>query len=248
MEGVTDGRQARADRMQERLEWPVMIAALSTIPVILVQDSDLGQPWDAVALVLNWAAWLMFVGEATIMLSIVPDRARWLRHHVIDIAVVILTPPFAPAAWQSGRLFRLIRLLRLVRLFALRKLLSLEGVKYAGGIALGTVLLGGAIFASIEETSAWNGIWWAISTVTTVGYGDVPVESTGGRIIGITIMLIGIGFVALLTAFVAERFIKEQVQTEEKEDLILAELQAIRSRLDALERAPAPADPDLTAD
>jgi len=248
VEGVTDGRQARADRMQERLEWPVMIAALSTIPVILVQDSDLGQPWDAVALVLNWAAWLMFVGEATIMLSIVPDRARWLRHHVIDIAVVILTPPFAPAAWQSGRLFRLIRLLRLVRLFALRKLLSLEGVKYAGGIALGTVLLGGAIFASIEETSAWNGIWWAISTVTTVGYGDVPVESTGGRIIGITIMLIGIGFVALLTAFVAERFIKEQVQTEEKEDLILAELQAIRSRLDALERAPAPADPDLTAD
>jgi voltage-gated potassium channel len=228
--------------MQDRLEWPVVIAALLTIPILVIQESDFGQPWETVATILNWGTWLVFLGEAVIMLAVVPDRRRWLRHHVIDIAVVIITPPFAPQAWQNGRLFRLIRLLRVVRVAALRRLLSLEGMKYAAAVAVGTVIVGGAVFASVEETSrhagpisTWDGIWWAISTVTTVGYGDIYPESTAGRIIAITIMLVGIGFVALLTAFIADRFINVQAETEAKEDLILAELRRISARLDALE-------------
>jgi voltage-gated potassium channel len=162
-------------------------------------------------------------------------------HHVIDIAVVIITPPFAPQAWQNGRLFRLIRLLRVVRVAALRRLLSLEGMKYAAAVAVGTVIVGGAVFASVEERNkrgvitTWDGIWWAISTVTTVGYGDYFPGSTAGRINAITIMLVGIGFVALLTAFIADRFINVQAETEAKEDLILAELRRISARLDSLE-------------
>ncbi len=45
---------------------------------------------------------------------------------------MVITPPFAPQAWQNGRLFRLMRLLRLVRVGALRRLLSLEGMKTDG--------------------------------------------------------------------------------------------------------------------
>jgi voltage-gated potassium channel len=127
---------------------------------------------------------------------------------------------------------------------ALRRLLSLEGMKYAAAVAVGTVIVGGAVFASVEEVDAegkaittWDGIWWAISTVTTVGYGDISPEGTAGRIIAITIMLVGIGFVALLTAFIADRFINVQAETEAKEDLILAELRSISARLDVLEVA-----------
>ncbi len=227
--------------MQDRLEWPVVVAALLTIPILVIQESDFGETWETVAAILNWGTWLVFFAEAVIMLSVVPDRREWLRRHLIDIAVVVITPPFAPQAWQNGRLFRLIRLLRLVRVAALRRLLSLEGMKYAAAVAVGTVIVGGAVFASVEESneygsiSTWDGIWWAISTVTTVGYGDIYPESTAGRIIAITIMLVGIGFVALLTAFIADRFINVQAETEAKEDLILAELRQIRARLDALE-------------
>jgi voltage-gated potassium channel len=125
---TTDPKELRAQRMQERLEWPVVAAALLTIPILIIQESDFGEPWETVATILNWATWLIFFGEAAIMLTVVPDRRRWLRHHLIDVAVVIITPPFAPQAWQNGRLFRLIRLLRLVRVAALRRLLSLEGM------------------------------------------------------------------------------------------------------------------------
>ncbi len=242
MGDTVERRAARAQRIQGRLEWPVVVAALLTIPILVIQESDFGEPWETVATVLNWGTWTVFLVEAVIMLAVVPDRRHWLRHHLVDLAVVVITPPFAPQAWQNGRLFRLIRLLRLVRVAALRRLLSLEGMKYAAAVAVGTVIVGGAVFASVEETdrhgaaiSAWDGIWWAISTVTTVGYGDIYPESTAGRIIAITIMLIGIGFVALLTAFIADRFINVQAETEAKEDLILAELRQISARLDALE-------------
>jgi voltage-gated potassium channel len=247
-----DPREERARRIQERLEWPVVVAALLTVPILVIQESDFGEPWGAVATVLNWVTWLTFFGEAVVMLSVVPDRRKWLRSHVLDLAVVVLTPPFAPQAWQNGRLFRLVRLLRVFRVLALRRLLSLEGMKYAAVIALGTIIVGGAVFASVEEfdkhhhpITTWDGVWWAITTVTTVGYGDIVPESTAGRIIAISIMLVGIGFVALLTAFIADRFINLGADAEAKEDLILAELRAIHARLDALEpRAPEADQPD----
>jgi len=233
-----DARQARAQRVQDRLEWPVIAAAVLTVPIIVIQESHFGAPWPTVSRVMSWTLWLTFLTEVVVMLAIVPNRGRWLRRHVIDVAVVVLTPPFAPAAWQATRLFRLVRLLRLVRLFSLRRVLSLEGIKYAALVALGTVVVGGAVFGVIERengVTTWDGVWWAVTTVTTVGYGDIAPESDAGRMIGMLIMFVGIGFVALLTAWVADRFINIQMETEDKEDRILAELRAIRVRLDALE-------------
>lgn len=231
-------RQTRSERVQTRFEWPVIVAALLTIPIIVIQESHFGSPWRQIATALNWATWAVFAAEVIVMLSIVPDRRKWIRAHWIDVAVTVITPPFVPAAWQAARVFRLARLLRLARLFSLRNLLSLEGMKYVALVAAGMVVFGGAVFAEVEaqqNLTTWDGIWWAMTTVTTVGYGDISPHSDGGRVIAIVIMLVGIGFVALLTAFIADRFINQSKATEAKEDQILGELRAIRLRLDALE-------------
>ena len=119
----------------------------------------------------------------------------------------------------------------------MRRLVTVEGMKYAGVLAATTVIAGGAAFAAVEKDqglSSWDGIWWAVTTVTTVGYGDVYPETTSGRVMAMTIMAVGIGFVALLTAFVADRFIRKEVveEVEEREDQILAKLDA-RTRTEA---------------
>jgi voltage-gated potassium channel len=227
----------RSEALQAKFEWPVIIAALLTIPLVLIQESDLSQPWPTIGAILNWGTWLVFATEVVVMLWVVPRKRTWLRNHVLDVLVVVLTPPFAPAAWQAGRVYRVLRLLRLLRVFSVRRLLSLEGLKLAAVAAITTVILGGVIVASIETTTkdpwtAWDGIWWAATTVTTVGYGGLEPHTDSGRIIASVIMLVGIGFVALLTAFIADRFIAGQ---EEKEDLILSELREIRGRLERLE-------------
>lgn len=223
--------------MQARFEWPVIVAALLTIPLVLIQESNLADPWPTIGMVLNWATWLVFATEVVVMLCIVPRKRTWLRTHLLDVAIVVLTPPFAPAAWQAGRVYRILRLLRLLRIFSLRRLLSLDGLKAAALVAVTTVVLGGITVASIETSpeepwSAWDGIWWAVTTVTTVGYGGLEPHTDSGRIIASAIMLVGIGFVALLTAFIADRFIHGQ---EVKEDRILAELREIRERLERIE-------------
>jgi voltage-gated potassium channel len=66
-----------------------------------------------------------------------------------------------------------------------------------------------------EFDSVWDGIWWAIVTVTTVGYGDLYPVTVQGRLIGIFVMLLGIGFLSVLTATVATQFIKTDTESDE---------------------------------
>ena len=60
----------------------------------------------------------------------------------------------------------------------------------------------GAVQATIDThdfESFWEGVWWAVATVTTVGYGDVVVRTVPGRIVAMVLMLAAIGFLAVLT-------------------------------------------------
>jgi voltage-gated potassium channel len=84
------------------------------------------------------------------------------------------------------------------------------------------VVVAGAVQAELnagEFESLWDGIWWAIVTVTTVGYGDLYPTTVSGRIIGIGLMFLGIGFLAVLTATVASQFVKSDRADETTEIL-----------------------------
>jgi voltage-gated potassium channel len=218
------GRAQRADPAALRVADAGGGAAV--IPVIVVEETSPGQPWETAATVANWAIWLLFLAEVVTMLAVVPSRRAWLRNHVLDVAIVALTPPVLPAGMQAARIFRLARLLRLARGFvAMRRLFTREGVRYAAITTVFLVLIAGAAFAAIEKEqhlSAWDGIYWAISTVTTVGYGDITPTTDGGRVIAAAVMITGIGFVAVITGAVAERF-------------LAAELAELRARVERLE-------------
>jgi voltage-gated potassium channel len=224
----------RARQMEKRLEVPLLFAALLTIPVIAIELSSTGPTVQLIGDILNWATWLAFVAEIVIMLRVVDDKKRWLRDHPLDLAIVLLTPPVLPAALQSARIFRLLTVLRLFRAATLaRTLLTTEGVKDAAVLALLTILGGGVAFAAAErghhtpELDAWDGVWWAMTTVTTVGYGEPSINTDAGRVIAVVVMAIGIGFVAIITAAAAERFMagqRERDELREKLDEILRRL------------------------
>ena len=230
-----------AEQWQRRFEWPIAIAALTVIPILIIEDSNAGGAWPAVAAVLNWCSWGVFLAEIVVMLSVVTDRRDWLLHHPLDVAIVVLTPPFVPLL--GARLLRLLRVLRLLMGgVKLSRLLSLDGVRMAGVFVLTVVIAGGAAFVAVESQqglSTWDGVWWAVTTVTTIGSGEIHPESDTGRVIAMLIMFVGIGFVALLTAFIAERFVRKDVEEEAatvgaKEDRILTELQRLSAEVAAL--------------
>jgi voltage-gated potassium channel len=241
----------RAARIERAFAIPMLVAALLVIPVIAVEQSDAGDPWRGIASVTNWVIWIAFALEVIVMLAVVGDRRRWVRSHLLEVLVVVVTPPFLPSSFQALRALRLLRLLRLLRVarFA-RSVFSLDGVRYAAILAALTAVGGGYAYSLAEKSqdpspSVWDGTWWAVSTMTTVGYGDeVPVNTTG-RVLAMGLMLVGIGFIAIVTGAIAERFLSAQIEetqeelrdeVEQVEDDVLAELRAITERLQTLER------------
>lgn len=220
------------------------------IPTLIVEASAEADELRAAATLLNWLIWLVFVAEIAAMIAVAPSRRQWLRTHPLLVLIVLVTVPFLPASLQAARVFRLARLVRLVLVVGLaRRFLSPAGLQFAAAITGIGVLGGAAAFQAAERTTdtpptLWDSLWWAITTVTTVGYGDVPVHTTLGRVIGIALMLMGIGFVALLTGAIAQWLLKseaeriaaaeEQVAVEEQ--TIAEELGAIAERMTALEQ------------
>ena len=215
----------------------MLFVALLVIPTIAIEQSDLGPKWVSFASVLNWAIWTAFFAEIAIMLRVVPDRRRWVREHPLEIAIVVLTPPFLPASLQAARVFRLLRLVRLLRLAKLtRGLFSTEGVRDASVLAVLVILGGGTAYAAVEEgQSAWDGVWWAINTVTTVGYAPDP-KTDAGRLIAVVVMIVGIGFIAILTAAAAGRFLRERKAEAATLEAVQDRLDEVLRRLDAAEQ------------
>lgn len=229
----------RAQRIERAFDWPLTAAALLVVPVLVVEDGDYGQPWETIATVLDWTIWLAFLAEVVVMLAIVSDRRAWARDHVLDLAIVILTPPFL-AALAPVRLLRLLRLVRLFRLApVLRRVGSTDSLRYAALLAAITAVAGGAAFSALETGySTAEGVYWAITTMTTVGYGEPAPDTTTTKVLAVVVMLVGIGFVAILTAAIAQRFLAPEVeQTEREEAAAGGELRAITERLDRIEAA-----------
>lgn len=206
--GVVGPRAVRAERL---MKWPLMVAAALTLPaVILGETREVGTLSD-VAQILNWGTWLAFVAEFVILLALVPDRWKYIRRHPVEVIVVFLTPPVLPAGLQALRALRLLRLLRLLKLAQLsRNVFSGEGLLYAALMTTVMALAGGSAFrafeASNQKLTEWESIYWAVTTMTTLG-SQYDATTTGSEIVEIVILLIGVTFFAMLTGAIAQRFL-----------------------------------------
>ena len=124
-------------------------------------------------------------------------------------------------------------------------------VRTAAGVivtATAVVVVGGGALMRLldhgEYSDIWVGMWWALQTVTTVGYGDVTPNEPSGRIIATFVMLQGIAFLAITTAaitstFVArankERDLAHDADEDDAEKRMEAQLKSIDQRLERLE-------------
>ena len=112
-------------------------------------------------------------------------------------------------------------------------------------IAIVLVAVAGALERIVEPetfTSVGLAYWWAVTTVTTVGYGDVVPESPGGRIVASMLMLTGLALIPTLTSVIVSTLIAKHRQAEQErliqmEEESAATLARIEERLDRIEQA-----------
>ena len=106
-------------------------------------------------------------------------------------------------------------------------------------LLLGTVIIGGALFSLAEKEGSWiDGMWWAIVTLTTVGYGDYSPATVAGRWVAVFVMAGGIGSVAILTGILADEIreakIHDRDETPELDDDIEHVIQVLEAEMDKL--------------
>ena len=115
--------------------------------------------------------------------------------------------------------------------------------------ATAVVVVGGGVLMRVldhaEYSNIWVGMWWALQTVTTVGYGDVTPRHTSGRLVAVLVMLEGIAFLTIVIAAITSTFVARAAKEREfaeaaDEDAanarIEARLEGIEQRLEGLER------------
>ena len=93
-----------------------------------------------------------------------------------------------------------------------------------------------------EYPNVWRGFWWAMQTVTTVGYGDVTPSHTGGRIVAVAVMLWGIAFLAVIVAAITSTFVARAAGERarpggEGQGSLDGRLDDLAERLERVERA-----------
>ena len=136
---------------------------------------------------------------------------------------------------------------RSARRLLAKPLTARRAARMIAGFTLVATVAGGLLAWILDRgdfPSLGTGLWWALQTVTTVGYGDVTPKHAEGRVIAAIVMLAGIAFIAVITASITATFVenaRRRLALDEENDLapnldrIASELQAINARLDRLE-------------
>lgn len=165
---------------------------------------------------LSWTVWGAFAIDLIIRLVLADNRRAYAMRHWYDVALVAL-PLLRP--------LRLLRLLALLRILDRSAANNLAGrvLVYVAGAASAAVGLGALAVLDAEReipeaniTTIGDALWWACTTVTTVGYGDRYPLSTEGRFVGVALMVFGIGVVGAVIASVTS-WILARVQAERSE-------------------------------
>lgn len=196
---------ARVDEWERRSEIPLLLLALAFLVAYAwpILDPDLDASVASFLRVAGWSVWAAFTLDFVARVILADQRTRYAVSHWYDVALIAL-PMLRP--------LRLLRVLAFARLLNRTFARGLAGrvTIYVVGTAVASCFLGALAVLDAEQdasgsniTTFGDALWWSATTVTTVGYGDRYPVTTGGRLVAVGLMVIGIAVVGALTAAVA---------------------------------------------
>ncbi len=242
----------RRERWERRTDAPLLVlAVLFLIAFLLPFVVPLTPAQDRALRVLDVVVWAAFTADYLVRLVLSVDRWRFVRSHPLDLLIILL-PLLRP--------LRGLQVLRVLRVGAVmgvasrraRRAVHVRVSTYVAGATVVLICLAAVAVLEAERragganiTTLPDALWWAVATVTTVGYGDRFPTTGLGRLVATGLMLVGIALLGVVTAAIAAWFVERLRDVEAAEERreatltdVLSELRQIRERLDALPSAP----------
>ncbi len=227
----TERRAALRNRFERAAELPLLLLSLGFLAILFALESGtISTEITRILEGLLWLMWGVFGVELAIKCYLAPDRWQYVRSHWFEI--LIITLPFL-------RPLRLLWLpIILARIWRQSRRTLRQRMPALIGITSLLVVLSAALLTFIAEresggpiSSFPDAVWWAITTITTVGYSDTYPITALGRGVAVFLMLAGISLFGLLTANIAALFIEA-----DNVDSTQAELSRINQRLERIEQ------------
>ncbi|WP_214406949.1 potassium channel family protein [Pseudonocardia lacus] len=216
-----------------------------------ILDEGLGPGGEAALEAVMTVAWVIFGVDYLVRLALADNRWRYVRRHLLELLVLLL-PMFRPL--RALRVFTAIGVLN-------RQLRDDARGRVAVYVAGAVVLLGFVASLAVLDaerdapdatlTTFGEAVWWTITTISTVGYGDRYPVTSEGRAVAAALMVAGIALLGVVTASIASWFVEnlsranrevertvaaEAGRAEAQLAEVLDELRRVRTRLDELER------------
>ena len=165
---------------------------------------DMSPQEESTFLIIDYFIWALFAVDLLVKIMISTHRLKYLKSHWLEVLIVVV-PFFRP--------------LRILRIFVfgsrawvgMRRLVNIDFLLVYG---IGLVIIAATIVTSVEGgveasiNSFADALWWAVVTITTVGYGDMVPITVAGRAVAFVLMLGGIAFFSGMTANLASFLIK----------------------------------------
>ncbi|MDP9416853.1 MAG: potassium channel family protein [Actinomycetota bacterium] len=222
-----------ADAWARRTERPLTALALAflatyAVPILV---TDLPPGVEAALSAMGVVIWVAFAVDFVVRVTLADRRLAYVRDHGVDLVVIALP------------LLRPLRALRLVAVLGVLSRRSHGGFRghpilYVGGaVALVTFVAALAVLDAERRNPEANivsfpdAMWWSLTTITTVGYGDRYPTTGEGRIVAVMLMLVGIGLLGVITAALASWFVDRFSEVKAAEQRSAGELQEVQEEL-----------------
>jgi voltage-gated potassium channel len=239
-----------------KVDWPLTGLAVAFLGLYTWQVLDTGLDagtHEAIDLVLT-SIWVLFGLDYAVRIALARNRRRFVGAHLLDLAILLL-PMIRPL--RALRVITVIGVLnRQLRDDARGRIAIYVGATVAlvAFVAALAVLEAERNAPDASITTFGEALWWTITTLSTVGYGDRYPVTVEGRLVAATLMVAGIALLGVVTASIAAWFVENlrRAQSEVSEEVeevssdveatqaqlavVLAELRTISARLAALER------------
>lgn len=205
-------------KMPDAWERLVVVATLVSVLILLYWEIfDLPPAVDAMLTTIDVGLCTLFVIDFAVRFQRAKGfRGRFVRRHWVDLVGAV---PFV-GPLRAARFIRVLRIIRLVALVRrmIRRydlpLLPTATFAYTFLVAAGVWLGAAAIFFELEHGKNENvrdfadALWWSMTTLSTVGYGDLYPITPGGRVVAVITMVVGVGVLGTLAATIATAFLE----------------------------------------
>lgn len=245
----------------------VLLAAIviSVIGVMLDSDKDIHQKYGSILVLSEWLFTIFFTIEYALRIYCAPNRRKYIFSTMGIIDLLSIIPTYLVGFYAPIGSLIDIRIMRVIRIFRIFKLtpylrsghtmqIALRSsrpkiIVFILYISLMVVILGTLMYIIEGQQNGFDNIpksiYWAVVTLTTVGYGDVVPITTVGKTVAVFIMMLGYAIIAVPTGIVSselsksrkdKELLKNQDEILQKDEQIIFQEKKILEKLDILEK------------